>query len=118
MRIMQNEMIDRGYLQVNVTDNRNIPIENVNISISPEGEPTDIIESVNTNEDGQTENVELETPPVNLSLEIDNIIQPYAEYTVNVTTNEYESIDVSGIQVMAETDAIQNIVLRSKRIDT
>ena len=32
MRIMQNEMIDRGYLQVNVTDNENIPIENVNIS--------------------------------------------------------------------------------------
>ncbi len=118
--VMQNMLngSDTGRLKVNVVNELNLPVGYAKVSISTTGLPEDNIMELVTNEDGQTENVELETPPVNLSLEIDNIIQPYAEYTVNVTTNEYESIDVSGIQVMAETDAIQNIVLRSKRIDT
>ena len=117
MRIMQNEMIDRGYLQVNVTDNENIPIENVNISISSEGEPTDIIESVNTNEDGQTENVELRTPPIELSLDANNIIQPYSEYSLLIQAAGYRPVNISGVEILSGNKSIQNIKLQPERND-
>lgn len=55
MRAMQNDMIDRGQLQVNVTTINNIPIENVNISIYEEGQPTNKIEEITTDASGQSE---------------------------------------------------------------
>ena len=35
-----------GFLQINVTDTENIPIENAKISLSYEGRPEDIIRSL------------------------------------------------------------------------
>ena len=67
MRAMQNDMYDRGQLQVNVTTINNIPIENVNISIYEEGQPTNKIEEITTDASGQSEKIDLATPPVELS---------------------------------------------------
>lgn len=102
-------MDNAGFLQINVTDNRNIPIENAVINISYEGRPEDVIRTLNTNNSGQTENVELEAPPVILSRTEDNIVMPYAEYSILVSAEGYEPVDVSGIEILSETSSVQEV---------
>lgn len=112
MRTMQNDMIDRGQLQVNVTTINNIPIENVNISIYEEGQPTNKIEEITTDESGQSEKIDLATPPVELSLYVDNIIQPYAEYSLLMEADGYEPVNISGVEILSGRMSIQDIKLR------
>ncbi len=112
MRAMQNDMIDRGQLQVNVTTINNIPIENVNISIYEEGQPTNKIEEITTDVSGQSEKIDLATPPVELSLYVDNIIQPYAEYSLLMEADGYEPVNISGVEILSGRMSIQDIKLR------
>ncbi|MCU6752743.1 peptidoglycan-binding protein [Bovifimicola ammoniilytica] len=109
---MQNDMIDRGQLQVNVTTINNIPIENVNISIYEEGQPTNKIEEITTDASGQSEKIDLATPPVELSLYVDNIIQPYAEYSLLMEADGYEPVNISGVEILSGRMSIQDIKLR------
>lgn len=111
MHILQNgnEMIDRGTLQVNCTTINNIPIENVNISIYYSGEPTEIIEKTETDADGQTENIVLQSPPVELSLDANNIIQPYSEYNVLAEAPGFDPVVINGVEILSGEQAIQNI---------
>lgn len=112
MRAMQNDMIDNGTLRVNCTTINNIPLQNVNISIYREGEPTDKLEELTTNSNGQTEEIDLEAPPVELSLDRDNIIQPYSEYSVLAEAEGYEPVNISGVEILSGEQAVQNIRLR------
>lgn len=112
MRTIQNDMIDRGQLQVNVTTINNIPIENVNISIYEEGQPTNKIEEITTDASGQSEKIDLATPPVELSLYVDNIIQPYAEYSLLMEADGYEPVNISGVEILSGRMSIQDIKLR------
>lgn len=112
MRTMQNDIIDRGQLQVNVTTINNIPIENVNISIYEEGQPTNKIEEITTDASGQSEKIDLATPPVELSLYVDNIIQPYAEYSLLMEADGYEPVNISGVEILSGRMSIQDIKLR------
>lgn len=106
-----NELIDRGKLQLKVVNNLNIPIENATINISYTGNPTQVLETIDTNNSGLTENVELAAPPVELSLDENNIIQPYSEYTALVNAEGYEPVAVSGIEILSGTESMQNITL-------
>lgn len=112
MRIMQNEMIDRGYLQINCTTVNNIPIDNVNITIAPSSEPTEVIETTTTNADGQTEDIELRTPPIELSLDSNNIIQPYSEYSILAQAPGFRPVNISGVELLSENKSIQNIKMQ------
>lgn len=104
-------MDNTGFLQINVTNNLNVPIENAMINLSYEGRPEEVIKVLDTNNSGQTENVELEAPPVELSRTEDNIVMPYAEYSIYVTAEGYEPVDVSGIEILSETSSQQNVKL-------
>lgn len=112
MRKLNNENIDTGRLQINCTTINNIPIENVNISIYYEGNPENKLEELSTNNIGQTENIELEAPPVELSLNMDNIVQPYSEYSILAEADGFEPVDISGIEILSGTSAIQNVKMR------
>ena len=107
-----NDLIDRGKLQIKVVNNLNIPIKNATINISYTGNPTQTLETLNTNSSGLTENIDLAAPPVELSLDENNIIQPYSEYTAVVTAEGYEPVDVSGIEILSGTESMQNITLK------
>ena len=96
-------MDNTGFLQINVTNNLNVPIENAVINLSYEGRPEEVIRVLDTDSSGQTENVQLEAPPVELSRTEDNIVMPYAEYSIYVTAEGYEPVDVSGIEILSET---------------
>lgn len=98
-----------GRLQINVTANVGlIPIENASITISFTGEPDSALETLTTNSSGQTDTVDLKTPPLQYSL-TPNSPMPYSEYTLSVSAPGYESVIVSGVEVLPDVTAIQNI---------
>ena len=99
----------QGRLQVNVTASVGlIPIQNANITISYTGEPNSTIETLNTDSSGQTDTVSLDTPPLDYSL-TPNAPMPYSEYTLNITAPGYEPVTVSGVEVLPDVTALQNI---------
>ncbi len=109
LRSAQSEETNRGRLQINVTANVGmIPIENASITISFTGEPDSTVETLYTNSSGQTDTVDLRTPPLQYSL-TPNSPMPYSEYTVSVTAPGYEPVIVSGVEVLPDVTAIQNI---------
>ena len=98
-----------GKLQINVTANVGlIPIDNASITISFTGEPNSTVETLRTDSSGQTDTVDLKTPPLQYSLTPDSPM-PYSEYTVSVTAPGYEPVIVSGVEVLPDVTAIQNI---------
>lgn len=98
-----------GRLQVNVTANVGlIPIENASITISFTGEPDSTLETLTTNSSGQTDTVDLKTPPLQYSL-TPNSPMPYSEYTLSVSAPGYEPVIVSGVEVLPDVTAVQNI---------
>lgn len=109
LKSMQSEGASQGRLQINVTANVGlIPIQNANITISYTGEPDSVFETLTTDSSGQTSTVSLNTPPLAYSL-TPNSPMPYAEYTLNVTAAGYEPVTVSGVEVLPDVTALQNI---------
>ena len=89
------------------------PIEGVNVTIkgiSPTGESTTLAE-LTSNSVGQTEDVVLEAPPVDLSLDQSNTQLPYATYRVETSSPNFVDAVVDGTQVFANTRSIQPIAL-------
>ena len=100
---------DQGRLQINVTANVGlIPIQNANITISYTGDPNNTLETLTTDSSGQTDTVSLSAPPLDYSL-TPNSPMPYSEYTLNVTAPGYEPVTVSGVEVLPDVTALQNI---------
>lgn len=111
LKAMQTESVDRGKLQVNVTGGRGgRPIRDARIQLYYTGDPTSQIEELETDESGQTEQVDLATPPLEYSME-PNQRQPYAEYTIQVTARGYYPLNISGIDVLPNELAIQEVEL-------
>ena len=111
----QENLIDRGQLQVNVTSSVNaFPVKEARISISYTGIPESTLEQVVTDSSGQTEVVELNAPPKEWSLDENEERQPYSEYTLNIEAEGFESISISGTEILANTKAIQNVRMKQK----
>ena len=109
LKSTQSEEDNQGSLQINVTANVGlIPIENASITISFTGEPDSAIETLTTDSSGQTESVTLKTPPLQYSL-TPNSPMPYSEYTLTVSAPGYEPVIVSGVEVLPDVTAVQNI---------
>lgn len=101
--------IDTGYLRISAisTDNQ-IPIRDARIEISSTGIPDETLEVVQTDQDGRTENIDLEAPPLEFSMEpTDN--QPYSEYNLKITAPGYEDNIITGVQILSGENGLQNI---------
>lgn len=90
-----------------VSDENSFPITDATISIAKTEEPDRTLEELTTNSSGQTENVSLEAPPLELSLRPQDI-RPYAEYTIRINAPGFEPLIISGTEILADTTAIQN----------
>ncbi|MDY3249248.1 MAG: peptidoglycan-binding protein, partial [Candidatus Choladocola sp.] len=66
---------------------------------------------VRTDSQGKTDILRLNTPPLEYSLQPSEIM-PYAEYTIRITAPGFESIVVSGTEVLSNQLSLQNIRLR------
>ncbi|MEY8355983.1 peptidoglycan-binding protein [Lachnospiraceae bacterium 54-53] len=98
-----------GSLQVDVVSSENnFPIRDAEITISYKGDPESTLEQLITNISGQTEDISLPAPPVDLSL-APGLIQPYSEYTLMVRAQGFEPVAISGTEILADTLAIQPV---------
>ena len=110
----RNEQIDRGRLMVQVNSTTGAkPIADARVEISFTGDPESVVETIETDENGQTENVELAAPPVEYSLSPGEN-QPYAEYNVKITAPDYEPVTVSGAQILSGVRGIQNVQMQPR----
>jgi len=98
-----------GNLQVSITS-LNRPIAGATVTISYTGEPDKIIERLTTDSSGQTEMLSLPAPPIELSLN-PGIEQPYSEYTIQVLAEGFEPFDVSGTEILPNTNSVQPVQL-------
>ena len=103
---------DTGNLNVIVTGTDSYsPLSSATIEIANTGEPNRILESVNTDRNGQTGNIELSASPCEYSIEsTDN--QPYSEYNVKISAPGYQEGLVSGVQIFSGENGLQSIVLQ------
>lgn len=103
---------DTGNLNVIVTGTDSYsPLSSATIEIANTGEPNRILESVNTDRNGQTGNIELSAPPREYSMEpTDN--QPYSEYNVKISAPGHQEGLVSGVQIFSGENGLQSIVLQ------
>lgn len=109
LKSTQSEGVMQGQLQINVTANVGLlPIQNANITISYTGEPNSALETLTTDSSGQTDAVSLAAPPLEYSL-TPNSPMPYSEYTLSVSAPGYEPVIVSGVEVLPDVTAVQNI---------
>lgn len=107
---LQNN-IDTGYLQVNaVSSDNQIPVRNARVEIASTGIPDEPLEVLETNQDGKTQNIDLEAPPLEYSMEpTDN--QPYSEYNLKISAPGYEDTIITGVQILSGETGIQNVNL-------
>lgn len=106
-----------GKLQVIVlANNSQVPVVGANVTITYSGEPDSTVENLVTNEIGRTEIIEVPAPSVEYTLE-PSVIQPYAQYSILVTAEGFEPVEVSDVAVLADVTAIQQIRMRSVQAD-
>ena len=103
---------DTGNLNVIVTGTDSYsPLSSATIEIANTGEPNRILESITTDQNGQTGYIELSAPPREYSMEpTDN--QPYSEYNVKISAPGYQKGLVSGVQIFSGENGLQSIVLQ------
>jgi hypothetical protein len=108
LKAAQNN-VDTGYLQINAVSTSNqIPVRKAKVEIASTGNPNETLEVVETNQDGKTENIDLEAPPLEYSMEpTDN--QPYSEYNIKITAEGYEDAIISGVQILSGETGLQNV---------
>ena len=100
-----------GSLQINVVSALGmIPIENATVTISITGDPDSPIETLTTDNSGQTPIVELPAPAPALS-RTPSEEQPYSEYNIQVSAEGYDPTLVSGTEILPDELSLQNIRL-------
>lgn len=103
---------DRGLLQTTVLSaENNYPITDATVSVSSEEQPDTVLEQLSTNASGQTEDLEVATPPIDYSLQPDEP-RPYASLILTVSAPGYEPLTIRGTEVLPEQLALQTARLR------
>lgn len=109
IRSAQVEGESTGGLQINVTSDIGfIPIQNAVISIAYTGTPGTTLETLQTDSSGQAQEIQLMAPPLSYSLTPESPM-PYSEYNLTVEAPGYEPVMVSGVEVLPDVTAVQNI---------
>lgn len=111
MNIAQTNMSDTGQLQVRVTSSIGfLPVENASIEISYTGDPSSVIEKLSTDKNGVSETIDLDAPPLEYSMEPSEN-QPYSEYTIRVSAPDFNTITITGSELMPTVKSIQSVSL-------
>ena len=110
LRAAQVNHVDNGTMRVQVTSAVGlIPLEDARVRISYTGDPENTLEQISTNADGQSEVLTLAAPPLEYSMEPEQPVQPYAEYTVQVEAEGYRPVSVEGVDVFSGELSLQNV---------
>lgn len=107
----QTNATSTGQLRVYLTSVLgNRPISGATVRIYSGGQPTNLLEEVTTNVIGQTDSVSLSVPDESLSME-PSALQPFSTYNIEVIAPGFETISISGIDIFANTTALQTLRL-------
>lgn len=99
-----------GKLQINVTSSLGlIPVSDATVTISYTGIPDVTVEQLKTDSSGQTAVIDLPAPPLEYSMEPEQENRPYSEYNIQVDAPGYESVMVSGTEILPDVTALQPI---------
>lgn len=110
------DLVDRGTLGIQVSSSVGmIPVEGARVTVSYSGQPEQTLEQLTTNESGLTENVELAAPPIELSLSPSDV-RPYSEFNILVEAPGYESVLITGSELLPERISVQNVVMNPLEI--
>ena len=90
-----------------------MPVGDATVQISPTGSEDLVVEETKTNSTGQSDTVGLPAPALELSLEPETQIRPYSEYDLTVSAEGFMTVKISGVQILPDTKALQNIRLPS-----
>ena len=95
-----NALSEIGYLTVRVTTALGaIPLENAAVTVrGSESANENVLYSLSTNSDGQTERISLPTPP-KINSETPNAQKPYATYSVDVFADGYAPLHISNVPI-------------------
>lgn len=99
-----------GRLQIRCTTTGLLPVDNATINVTSPSNPDQIYEQLITDSNGLTGEVELPAPPFEYSQE-PNQVQPYSEYTLNISAPGFENVTVSNIQILPEVLSEQDATL-------
>ena len=103
--------MEYGKLNVQVlSDNDNRPLPGATVRIVSENEPERVLEEAVTDSSGQLNDIELEAPPLEYSME-PGANKPYAEYTIYVSAPGFETVEVSGSEIMSGETSLQSASL-------
>ena len=115
LRYLQNNAVDKGRLQIAVTTRTGFrPISGARVRVSYTGEPGAVVEEMQTDISGQTEVLTVNAPPLEYSMEPSES-QPYSQYTVQVEADGFRPIDISGVAVLPEETALQEVQLEPEQ---
>ena len=100
---------DQGELKIQVTARgSNRPITNARIAISYSGDPDSIVEEVNTDASGMSEQITLPAPPLEFSMEPGEE-QPFSQYSIQVDAEGFRPFTVSGIELFSKQLSLQEV---------
>lgn len=103
--------MEYGKLNIRViSDNTGFPIPDATVRITSENEPERTIEEAVTDNQGQINEIELEAPPLEYSMD-PSANKPYSEYTITISAPGFESFEVNGAEIFSGETAIQNASL-------
>lgn len=94
-----------------------IPVPNAQIIVTTTEEPDQILYTLVTNSSGQSEVLELPTPPFSYSQSEDNP-RPYATYNFTIYAEGYEPITIQAGEVFPAVTSIQPVELIPIRVGT
>ena len=106
--------MDRGSLQIHVVSIQNsFPIQNARVIIKEQGSEGRVLEQLDTNSSGQTEEVSLAAPPESISLDPEAAIaeRPYAEYDLEISAQGFEPLTINGTEILSGSTALQTAAL-------
>ena len=107
-------IMSTGRLQINVFEETfGKPIKNAKVQISESKSPENILEEVITDISGKSDIVNLNSPPLEYSLQVNEPL-PYGEYNITVTNEDFDTIKIEKIQVLPDTIADQNVFMQKK----
>lgn len=105
-----------GSLEIFVTSSLGmIPIPDATVTITYSGAPETVIMTLTTDSSGQTEVVNLPSPPFSYSQE-PNSGQPYSEYNIEITAPGYEPVSITGTEILPDVIALQPVQMIPEEI--
>ena len=103
--------MDKGNLQINVFSNSVAnPVPNSKVSITDASGK--VIETLETNQNGSTERIQLDAPPVEYTQKYSE--KPYTTYNIQITADGFLPQLIEKIQIISSATAISKVTLETK----